>query len=562
MFFRVRSLSAALLLSIPVASAGAQPPTDPPAPVHGALGERDLSRHQPLPHVVRLDGTGASVQRERTGEDIQPGDHLAFGDRLESGAAHVQVMWSDGTRVSLDRGARLEALAGDLLGLTAGRAVLVRPSQAETDLRVDTPAGSISLAPDGDYRLSVDGESTSVAVARGRADLRNTMGEATVRAGEQLILRDGLSPAAPEWYNAAAFDSFHAWATEPLATPAPGTPVDAFTDPRLEAYTDVFNRHGNWETDVTYGAVWYPTVGNDWRPYHDGHWQTFGQYGWTWVARDPWGWPTHHYGRWGVNPRGRWHWIPGRQWAPSWVSWSVGPGFIGWTPLGYRDRPVVRWDSLHGRRGVYRGGTLDPYRAWTVVPSDRFGSRGRLGAYAVDPRTLTNLQAFVTQRTAPPVRYAVPRGAGVRDGYGYGAGYDDGRRAGARAPRGRAGSRTGDDTTGNLRRGIPPTRVERERPGYRAGPPPQAQDDPYERAREVATPRGRQRQPEDQPAQSAPPPAARRRAPAAERPATAPRAAPRRAEPPPAASTPREGGTRRAVGESTGRRAVPRNPPQ
>ena len=197
----------------------------------------------------------------------------------------------------------------------------------------------------------------------------------------------------------------------PSAAPAAGAPLDTFEDPRFEAYSDVFNRYGAWETDPQYGAVWYPTVGADWRPYTAGYWHAYGpESQWLWVGRDPFGWPTHHYGRWGMNNGGRWYWMPGRQWAPAWVSWSVGPGYIGWSPLGNHDRPVRAWDTLSQPRGVYPGGTLDPSRAWTVVPSDHFGQRGHMSAYAVDPRTLDNLSAFVSQRVGPPARYGYPAG--------------------------------------------------------------------------------------------------------------------------------------------------------
>ena len=398
-----------------------------------------------------------------------------------------------------------------------------------------------------------------MAVVHGRADIQNGMGERHVEAGQQVALRDGIAPDAPRRYNAAGYDSFYQWATAAPEAPAVGTPLETFADPRFEAYSDVFNRNGTWETDPQAGAVWYPTVGADWRPYSDGYWQSYGaQSQWLWVARDPWGWPTHHFGRWGVNPRGRWYWMPGRQWAPSHVSWSVGPGYIGWSPLGRSNQPVWSWDDFSRRRGgVYPGGTLDPGRAWTVIPSDRFGRRDRLGAYSVDPRSLDNLSAFVTQRQGPPARYGMPRG-GV---YGYGPG--SGSIYGPGGYYGGPRNGGGGDTSREMRRGGP-TRVGPASPGY-GGPSP-APEDPYERAQRAVAPRSPQRAPQ---ADDAEPPA---EAPAARprNPGRAPAAAPRETPPPPAAesSSPdksapaaptRAGGnTTRATGESTGRRAVPR----
>jgi len=539
---------------------------------------------EPPPHIVRMEGGAATVTRDGAPERLEVGTPLLYGDRLDTADALLQVLWTDGTRIGLDRGTRLEVLGPDLVALTQGRAVVLRPTRTDSALRLDTPAASLTLTPAGEYRISLERDATSLAVVSGRADVESQMGTRTITAGQQIALRDGLAPGAPQRYNAAAFDSFHQWATEPLPALADGAPRDTFADPRLEAYTDVFNRDGSWDTDTQYGSVWYPEVDADWRPYSDGRWQALGGYGWTWVGSGSgWAWPTHHYGRWGQNPRGRWYWMPGRQWSPGWVSWSVGPGYIGWSPLGYRDQPLSSWDALSRRRGIYPGGTLDPYRAWTVVPANRLGSRGRIGAYAVDPRTLDNLQAFVTQRHAPPVRSGVPR-AGAYGAYGAGSTRDGGGAIGDRpgrgpaagypygapSPRSGGGSRTGDDTTRDLRRGPGPTRVAPERPVYGTRPSA-APDDPYDRAGRVAAPRGRQRAPADSGSPAEPPSTGspRQRAPRAETPPDRPAAPPQRASDPPPAGTQaappapagRPAGPSRAGGESTGRRAVPRGQP-
>lgn len=475
-----RPLALALVLVMP-AGATAQPAPAPDPPDDAP------------PHVMRLEGAGAQVLREGATSALEPGDPVLFGDRVDTAQAYVDILWTDGTRVALGQDARMEALAPDLLALTAGRAVVTRAASSQAALRVDTPAGSFRLDAAGEYRLTLDGERTTLGVMRGRAEVQTGMGDRIVEAGQQVVVRDGVAPEAPTRYHGTGYDSFVAWATAPVPAPAAGTPLETFQDPRFEAYSDVFNRYGAWETDAQYGAVWYPQVGADWRPYGDGYWQPYGPSSqWLWVGHDPWGWPTHHFGRWGVNPRGRWYWAPGRQWAPAWVSWSVGPGYIGWSALGAQDRPVYGWDSLSRQTGAYGGGTLDPARGWTIVPSDRFGQRGRSSAYAVDPRTLANLSAFVTQRVGPPVRYGVPVGPGYGPGvspYGGPGGttmYGPGGYYGGVSPR-------GGDTSGSLRGPIGPTRVGPPTPGY-GGPTPPA-DDPYERAQRAVAPRSRQRAP-------------------------------------------------------------------
>ena len=488
--------STALMVLLTAASpAGAQAPGDMATPASQAAAA------EAPPHLVRSEGPGLQVVRDGAAAPMVAGDPFLFGDRLESDGAFAQLLWGDGSRIAIDRGSRLEALAPDLLALTGGRALVARPGSASTTMRVDTPAASLLLSTGGEYRLDVTELQTTIGVVRGRAEVQAGSSAPSVGPGEQVTLREGVAPDAPRRFNTAGYDSFVQWATQPTTAPAAGAPLETFADPRFEAYSDVFNRHGSWEADPRVGAVWYPTVGAAWRPYSDGYWQAYGPDDtWLWVARDPWGWPTHHFGRWDVDTRGRWFWMPGRQWAPAWVSWSVGPGYVGWTPLGAQDRPVRPWADFTPRAGAYGGGALDPSRAWTVIPSDRFGQRNPMGAYAVDPRTLDNLSAFVTQRVGPRLHPGGPRG-GVYGGVGPGGVMGPNPYGGqggttVYGPGGYYGgvrSRTGDDTTRPLRDGVGPTRVGPESPGY-GGPTP-APEDPYERAQRAVAPRGRPRTP-------------------------------------------------------------------
>ncbi len=172
----------------------------------------------------------------------------------------------------------------------------------------------------------------------------------------------------------------------------------------------------------------------------------------------------------------------GRQ--PGWTG-AWGPGYIGWTPLGGQGPAAGGLERLLAAPWrPRRVGRSIPSRAWTVIPSDHFGQRGRLGAYAVDPRTLDNLSAFVTQRTrsARAVRHAARRHVRLR-----------GRqcRRPTVAPAARrctvraattagVNRRTGGGPTATPGGAIGPTRVGPPAPGY-GGPTPPA-DDPYERA--------------------------------------------------------------------------------
>ena len=64
--------------------------------------------------------------------------------------------------------------------------------------------------------------------------------------------------------------------------------------------------------------------------------------------------PTHHYGRWGLSAAGAWFWIPSAGWGAAWVNWAVAPGYVGWCPLGWNNRPVRRLLGTRQPVGVLR----------------------------------------------------------------------------------------------------------------------------------------------------------------------------------------------------------------
>lgn len=124
--------------------------------------------------------------------------------------------------------------------------------------------------------------------------------------------------------------------------------------------------YGRWEVVGSYGRCWIPGgVDADWSPYSNGYWEQ-SDAGWYWASDEPWGWATYHYGRWDMSPQFGWFWVPQTQWAPAWVSWREGGGYVGWAPLG----PSGRGVEVANRRGGAPGGYvfveerrfLDPVR--------------------------------------------------------------------------------------------------------------------------------------------------------------------------------------------------------
>src|SRR5205814_6988424 len=90
---------------------------------------------------------------------------------------------------------------------------------------------------------------------------------------------------------------------------------------------------GSWVEVQSYGRCWRPAgVAVEWCPYCHGQW-VWTDCGWYWASDEPWGWACYHYGCWVYDPVYAWIWVPGTEWAPAWVSWRLGGGYIGWAPL-------------------------------------------------------------------------------------------------------------------------------------------------------------------------------------------------------------------------------------
>ncbi len=127
--------------------------------------------------------------------------------------------------------------------------------------------------------------------------------------------------------------------------------------------------YGDWVRHRQYGWVWFPRhTYAGWRPYSAGRWVE-SEYGWMWVSEEPFGWATYHYGRWAWDRRVGWLWVPGTVWAPAWVAWQQGNGYVGWAPLP----PAVGFDA---RIGIRLGGFnlslgIAPTR-YTFVDERRF----------------------------------------------------------------------------------------------------------------------------------------------------------------------------------------------
>jgi hypothetical protein len=118
----------------------------------------------------------------------------------------------------------------------------------------------------------------------------------------------------------------------PVNVPPPPPPGYGM-DEDYGVFYDGLAPYGDWFWLDPYGWVWDPAeVAPGWRPYTVGRW-IYTEDGWFWNSEEPWGWATCHYGRWLFEPYRGWIWVPGHEWAPAWVAWRHGSGWVGWAPL-------------------------------------------------------------------------------------------------------------------------------------------------------------------------------------------------------------------------------------
>jgi len=367
----------------------------------------------PPAHISFIEGQ-VYVDRDGRSDPAVANLPLLDGDRLRTEEGRLEVILPDGSLLHMDRYSTIDVLAADLLRVLRGRVYVVVRGAGDPDLatryQLDTPIASMQTGGPGEFRVSVvdgaRGMEVELAVFRGQATLANDLGAQDVRAGERAMVREGLAASEPQYFNSARWDAFDRWSAQ-RRDERLGTVSVEYLPADLDVYASTFDRYGTWRDDPTDGAVWYPSVGVDWRPYSVGHWRSYPVWGSFWIGDDPWGWPTHHYGRWGFSGNFGWYWMPARTWGPAWVHWAVSPGYVSWCALGRSNYPVF---AHFGLRGSYYGNRVDPWRGWTVIPRQHFGSGMPVHRVALDGHRIDG--TFAAQRNGPATGSAVPRGSG------------------------------------------------------------------------------------------------------------------------------------------------------
>jgi hypothetical protein len=112
------------------------------------------------------------------------------------------------------------------------------------------------------------------------------------------------------------------------------------------------------------------------------------------MGDEPWAWATFHYGRWYYDTGLGWAWVPGAVWAPAWVAWRDGGGYLGWAPLP----PSV---GFSGETGLDATSAISP-SFFTFVDEKNFQAP-RVAAFIVP----TARNAAIVRVAEDVTRYAV-----------------------------------------------------------------------------------------------------------------------------------------------------------
>ena len=386
--------------------------------------------------------------------DLQGPVWLYDSDTAQWVAASRNRPLTSGDRLSTDAGARAELRVGSsTLRLDAGTEVEIL--QLDDDIvRVQLHNGLLALrlrtheAAKEFELLTAEGRFKPDRAGRYRLDRVDATSSITVWSGQMLFEAPDnavmlvTGQRADIWNNGRTQYTLVAPRRDAFADEVAAGELSEersvsarYVSPEMTGAEDL-DRHGRWETDPDYGALWVPeAVVPGWAPYRFGQWAWVRPWGWTWVDDAPWGFAPFHYGRW-IYRRNAWCWAPGRWiarpvYAPALVAWVGSPRSggsasagasptVGWFPLGPREVFVPAYrTSPHYVRNVNLSHVTNVANAQLIVDNPdmavgqmNYVHRGQPGAVTIVPAGVVSGRQPVA---AARVHLTDPRPAGGRE---------------------------------------------------------------------------------------------------------------------------------------------------
>jgi Family of unknown function (DUF6600)/FecR protein len=357
---------------------------------------------------VRYADPGVVLQRATESSAEEAGPNLPFlpGDRVWSDrGGRIEFQFADGSLVRLDSRSKLDYVAHEegsgerlVLHLWSGRMHVSVPDRRSAEVEIETPAGYVILRDGGSFRIDADAAETRLSVYEGEAELESGRRRVAVGPGERSWASRGDTPESPRRFDRREQDDFAAWCEAREDRAAWAGNSERYLPDEIDPYAGELENHGSWYFMAEVGQVWRPYVNAGWSPYTNGRW-IWTSYGWTWVPEESWGWAPFHYGRWGHSTSVGWYWIPGSAWGPAWVSWAVGSDYVGWCPLGQRDRPVD-----YGRGALRTGAARAERGSWVYTRRSELGAPDLARRRATPPAEVVSGLHIVESARARPSR--------------------------------------------------------------------------------------------------------------------------------------------------------------
>lgn len=383
-------------------------------------------RHQTY---ISYDDGGTMVRQAEDNREIEARVNLPIfaGDEITTNRrGRTEVRLADGNVIAIDRATAVnfrsmlanyedEDASETVVDLRYGQVMIYRTDRSDNYVRLDTKSASYFASSEAIFSVESDGSrgKDRVTIFEGAIEVRTPVRRTRMRAGEEAHVDDsGLYGLVSDSRGGAS--DFERWFLR--RAERYGRNDSRYLDRRLSYYDNDLAGHGSWVTVAGLGYGWRPYVSVGWRPYYHGYWARGRRGSLIWVSYEPWGWAPYHYGRWAHDPGYGWVWLPGTGYAPAWVYWMYGNGYVGWAPTGWWDcsRPYHTWayqpyvgTRAHFGFGFYGRVRVDELdlRPWTFVGADGVFSnridRAALTTDAIRARLGREGGRFATVSSAP-----------------------------------------------------------------------------------------------------------------------------------------------------------------
>ena len=291
--------------------------------------------------VGRVSAVVGAVQYRAGGGDWSEAlvnEPVATGVGVRSGKSAQTELRVGADRIALAGAGELAVVRLDgavlQIAVAQGRiGVHLDALAAAKTVEIDLPQGGVWLGTPGDYDIAAgDGEAPArVAVIDGKVEF----GGGLTDKNSAVAVADTFS----DWWRGQSEGDARA-ASDYLPSAITGV--------------EMLAANGSWQSDDTYGDLWYPNgLPEDWAPYRYGRWRFVAPEGWTWIDDAPWGFAPSHYGRWArINTR--WAWVPGPRgsalaYSPATVAF-IGTAGVGISRPKMKSAPRSAGSRLHRAR--------------------------------------------------------------------------------------------------------------------------------------------------------------------------------------------------------------------